>query len=120
MSVGSNLRYWRQVRGLSRNELGKRASTTHAHIGNIERDESSPTIAMFLRLANALDVSVLELIGEDNQETAEEDGLTTVKLRVPAEKAEWFRGLAEYEISKYNYPLEAMNASSQRELAAAI
>ncbi len=52
--LGLNLRLARVRRDMSQQELADKVGTTAAHISNIERGTSSPTVDMLTRLAEAL------------------------------------------------------------------
>lgn len=81
MTLGQNIRYWRRIRGLSRNELAKKAATTHSYIGKLEMGQSSPTIEFLKRIAKALEVKPSELDWELEGDEIE-------KLREPGEAEE--------------------------------
>jgi len=52
------LRHWREQRGYSVRELGKRAGVGFVTISRIENEHLSPTVAMLGKLAKALDIDV--------------------------------------------------------------
>lgn len=61
-SFAQAVRQVRAERGLSQEELGRRASLHRAHIGEIERAELSPTLDSVEQIAKALETSPSELI----------------------------------------------------------
>jgi transcriptional regulator with XRE-family HTH domain len=52
------LRHWRERRGYSVRELGRRAGISYVTIVRIENDHTSPTVAMLEKLAQALGIRV--------------------------------------------------------------
>lgn len=57
---GRQLKYWRQVQGLSQLSLATLASTTTRHVSFLENGKSRPSDGMVRRLAEALEVPVRE------------------------------------------------------------
>jgi transcriptional regulator with XRE-family HTH domain len=57
---GALLRGWRRLRGLSQLALAAEAATTTRHLSFLETGRASPSRAMVLRLAEALDVPLRE------------------------------------------------------------
>jgi len=62
LDVGSRIRSWRHVRGLSQNALAGRMGTAGNMIGVYERGEVSPTIHQLQRISRALRLSLQELL----------------------------------------------------------
>jgi transcriptional regulator with XRE-family HTH domain len=54
--VARNLRILRKQKGLSQEELAFQAGINRNYVGQIEREEKSPTIDTLEKLAGALDV----------------------------------------------------------------
>lgn len=61
--VGATLAALRQARALSLDELSRRAGVSKSMLSQIERAQANPTVAVVWRLANALGVSIGELLG---------------------------------------------------------
>jgi transcriptional regulator with XRE-family HTH domain len=59
---GGVLRGLRAKRGLTQSELAERSRTTLQFISRLERGVSTPTLGMLLRLAEALDCKVYDLV----------------------------------------------------------
>ncbi|HEX7150228.1 MAG TPA: helix-turn-helix transcriptional regulator [Thermoanaerobaculia bacterium] len=59
---GPHLRQLRLARGLTQAELADRADTNTMFISKLERGVTTPTIGTLLRLANALECGVVELV----------------------------------------------------------
>ena len=60
--VARNLRILRKQKGLSQEELADSAGINRNYVGQIEREEKSPTIDVIEKLAKPLDVRPEELI----------------------------------------------------------
>ncbi|MBB6066243.1 helix-turn-helix domain-containing protein [Pseudoxanthomonas broegbernensis] len=60
--VGATLQSLRRARGLSLDELSRRAGVSKSMLSQIERNQTNPTVAVVWRLANALGVSIGELL----------------------------------------------------------
>ena len=59
--VARNLRILRKHNGLSQEELAFQAGINRNYVGQIEREEKSPTIDMIEKLASALSVEAQDL-----------------------------------------------------------
>jgi len=62
-----NLKRIRIDKGLSQDELGAQCGLTRNYIGNIERQENSPSLHSMEAVADALGVSLLELLAQSDQ-----------------------------------------------------
>ena len=63
--MGRNVRRLRVERRLSQEELAHLAKMNRNYVGMIERKEGAATVDIIERLAAALDVSPVDLIGPD-------------------------------------------------------
>lgn len=63
--VGAALQALRASRGLSLDDLSKRAGVSKSMLSQIERNQANPTVAVVWRLANALGVEMTELLGAE-------------------------------------------------------
>jgi XRE family aerobic/anaerobic benzoate catabolism transcriptional regulator len=61
---GATLREWRGRRHLTQEQLAEASGLSYKFIGEVERGRGNPTLDTVARLADALDVSVSELMGE--------------------------------------------------------
>jgi len=61
--VGDTLAALRQARALSLDELSRKAGVSKSMLSQIERAQANPTVAVVWRLANALGVSMADLLG---------------------------------------------------------
>ena len=60
--VGATLQKMRLERGLTLEDLSRTAGVSKSMLSQIEREKANPTIAVTWRLANALGVSIAELL----------------------------------------------------------
>lgn len=60
--IGKNLRVLRKSKDLSLDKVSLLSGVSKAMLGQIERGESSPTIALLWKIANGLDISYSELM----------------------------------------------------------
>lgn len=63
-AFGMAVKALRIERGTAQEALGNLAGIERAHMGRIERGEHMPTLALILRIANALECSAALLIAE--------------------------------------------------------
>jgi transcriptional regulator with XRE-family HTH domain len=61
IGLGQAVRKVRTERGLSQEELALETGIHRNYIGGIERGERSPTVALVIRLGNALEIEPAEL-----------------------------------------------------------
>jgi len=67
LDVAKTVTQWRNMRGLSQNELALRMGTSQARIAIIEKGERPPTLYFLKRVADALDIK-LSISWEDTKE----------------------------------------------------
>jgi len=53
-----NIKYWRLKRNLTRAQLALTLGTTHGYIYEIETEKKSPSLKMFYRIAEALEIEI--------------------------------------------------------------
>ena len=84
MDVGGRIRYFRQLRGLSQEQLALEAGINPAFLGHLERGLKSPTITTLDKLVRALDISLEELFAEAPPvpDTARENAMKRLELLV--------------------------------------
>lgn len=61
----SPLRVWREHRGMTAAQLAEAAGITPAHVSKLESGKGSPSVAVLVKIAKALNVSVEELISPE-------------------------------------------------------
>lgn len=54
--VGTNIRFFRQLRGMSQEKLGQLSGAERSYVGKIERGENNPTVAKAADIAKALGI----------------------------------------------------------------
>jgi len=62
--VGNNIKKYRKLLGISQEELAERAKLHRTYIGGIERGERNITLDSLQTIANALNITPVELIAE--------------------------------------------------------
>lgn len=61
--VGKRIKYYRQKRGLTQEQLAFDIHTSAAYISNIERSIKKPSLQKIILISEILEISVDELIG---------------------------------------------------------
>jgi transcriptional regulator with XRE-family HTH domain len=74
LAVGHRVRALREAMGLSLRDLGERTGVSAPMLSQVERDETSPTLAVAARIAAGLDLSLSQLLRLD-----EGEGVTVVR-----------------------------------------
>jgi transcriptional regulator with XRE-family HTH domain len=62
--LGDAIRRVRKMRGLSQEALAERATLTADYVGFVERGENVPTLTVILKLANAMEYAVTDLLAD--------------------------------------------------------
>lgn len=83
--IGERIRALREQAGLSMRQLGKAAHLTHSHILKIERGELNIPIETLARIAQALNVSLAEVVRKERGEHDEHPVMLLRKLLYPGE-----------------------------------
>jgi transcriptional regulator with XRE-family HTH domain len=63
---GKRVRYFRKLRNLSQDELAELCELHRTYIGSVERGERNITLLNADKIANALSVSLAELVTDDD------------------------------------------------------
>jgi transcriptional regulator with XRE-family HTH domain len=74
LHIGPRIRALREAMGLSLRDLGERAGVSAPMLSQVERGETSPTLAIAGRIAHGLELSLSQLLRLD-----ENDGVTVVR-----------------------------------------
>ncbi len=74
--IGSKIRYYRELKGLSQEELAFRADATERHLRNVEYGLKGLSVSLLISLANSLDITADDLLTDfltatKNSENAE-------------------------------------------------
>ena len=94
MLIGERIKQERINRGLTQLELGQMLGVSKVSICGYESGTRTPTMNMFLKLSDALDVSVDYLLGKDIKAVCDSDEEYTVL--VAKEDLEIIKELKEY------------------------
>lgn len=62
IKIGLKIKLERAKRKLSQEKLAELADLSKTHVGDIERGATIPTIETLNRIANALDITLVELV----------------------------------------------------------
>lgn len=80
MTVGENIKKIRKEKKISQKQLGVLCGMSEAQIGQYENGYRSPKFETVLKIANALEVSINELL--DISETTKESNIQKITLNV--------------------------------------
>jgi len=61
------LKELRTEKNLTQHQLARMGGVSQAYISDLEANRANPTITVAIKLANALGVSLMELIGDPNE-----------------------------------------------------
>ncbi len=92
-----NIKRIRKEKGMSQQEVAEKADMLTPTYSRLERGGSTPGLASMVRIAEALEVSVVELFQT-----------TEIKDRSVAQKLEMIQGLSEYNKNVINIMLDSM------------
>lgn len=70
IQIGDNIRKIRRERGFSLEQMAERTGVSKAMIGQIERGDSNPTVAILWKIANGLKVSFSSLIEKPSNQVS--------------------------------------------------
>lgn len=95
MSLGDRIREIREDQGLKQSDLAGRVGTSQSTISQLEKGKQNPSYRTLQKIADALDVSVGYLLGEEElEELSEEEETFFREYRGLSEEAR--RQLREY------------------------
>ena len=66
MDMARRIRYLRKTKGLSQEEVALRAELNPAYFGQVERGLKCPTVDTLFKIAQAMDISLSELVRTDD------------------------------------------------------
>lgn len=66
MSIGSKVRKYREIKGLSQEDLAFRMDVAQTTISSIESDKSVPNSILLNKIAQELDVNINDILDEGN------------------------------------------------------
>ena len=67
MTVGSNIKKYREANGYTRKEFAKLIDRSHNTLRCYECDISTPSAYILLKMATALDISILDILKETRE-----------------------------------------------------
>lgn len=97
MTIGENMRMWREERGFSLKEVETRTGINNGNLSRYERDLNFPSIELCIKLADLYSITLDELTGRaDNFVSLNEQTQETYHLSPEERKlVEDYRGLAK-------------------------
>lgn len=63
MDIGTALRYYRRVSRMTQSQVAEKADINEKYYGEIERNESSPTINRLEKICSAMGVNMGQIVG---------------------------------------------------------
>jgi transcriptional regulator with XRE-family HTH domain len=87
LPIGQRIKALREAMDLSLRELGERTGVSAPMLSQVERGETSPTLAVANRIASGLELSLSQLLRLD-----EADGVTIVREAERTKGGAWRRG----------------------------
>lgn len=65
VTIGKNIRKYRKMRELRQEDLAELCDCSNSHIGQIENARGVPSLEMIVKIANALSITVDQLLSEN-------------------------------------------------------
>lgn len=62
ITLGKNIKKYRLLRGMRQSDLAEKCNCSDSYIGHIEHARGIPSLDMVVRVANALDITVDQLL----------------------------------------------------------
>lgn len=69
-SIGRNIKFYRNQKGISQEELGKAVYVSNIHISYLEAGTKVPSLELLILIANVLDVSADDLLVDNLTRTS--------------------------------------------------
>src|SRR5262245_47974720 len=69
--LGERVRTLRARRGMTRKRLAEVAGVSERHLANLETGQGNASVMLLRQLAQALEASIAELVGEDSPDSAD-------------------------------------------------
>jgi transcriptional regulator with XRE-family HTH domain len=86
--LAENVRLFRTLRGWSQERLADAAGLDRSYLGGIERAQRNTSVDILARLAQALNVDVSDLLGEQDSRRVGEMLLASIKRSVAARRTD--------------------------------
>ncbi len=103
-AVAEILKHWRHLRDLSQRALAERAGITYVHVARLELAQSDPRLSTLVRLAGALEISLVDLLTEPKasrpaRKRARGEVMDTERTQATVNPEVWAAGQVE-EVAK--------------------
>lgn len=82
MTIGESIRKYRKEKGWSQRKLSELSGVSHTQIANYETNRTKPTLETIVKIANALNVNIAELLGYDSKKDPLTDKLLSLFYRL--------------------------------------
>jgi transcriptional regulator with XRE-family HTH domain len=86
MNIARNLKRLRKERGYTQGELAKKINAHMGHISRIETGKYNPSVDILIKLAEALEVTLDSMVGQNpdatNEEIKIEDQILSEKIKL--------------------------------------
>jgi len=79
--IGTRLRKFRYSMDLTQQRLGEKADLHYSYIGQVERGDKTPSLKALIKIADALNISIEELIREEKKEGEDQETLEKIKIK---------------------------------------
>lgn len=87
-SLGRRVRDLRERRGMTRKLLAREADVSERHLGQLESGNGNISVVLLRRIANALNVSLAEVLAPEQDDTVEKRLIRRFLERMPAHRLE--------------------------------
>ncbi|MFB0840992.1 helix-turn-helix domain-containing protein [Paenibacillus oleatilyticus] len=88
MSIGKNIKIYRKKSKLTQVELAERAKMSRSYLADIEADRYNPSVDTLKTVADALEIPIHILLGEESQSPVDPYDLTPKEERDIAKRLE--------------------------------
>lgn len=110
--LGEKIQYYRKQKGLSQEEVAKRLSVVRQTVSKWEQNRSVPDADLLMQLADVLDISVSDLLGERQQPPAQPDAEPSSAQ--PEDRAQLATDALACQLAEINRQLAAKNRRARR------
>jgi len=93
--LGKRIRLLRKQRNITQERLGELAGICHKYIGQIERAEKNPSLAVVRRIAHALELSLTYLLDGDSEKIENLCHLEKIMQLLKSQKPAKIRNVAK-------------------------
>lgn len=104
--VGQNIKFYRQLRGLTQEHLAEKAEVSSAYIGYLERGKKSPSLDVLDKIAEVLQVHPGQLLTPLEEENYELKKLLTLISNKENSFISFITTVADAYFQSLNQPVE--------------